>query len=73
MTNLRYSGPESPVQCKQFSSARTFHWRVLVVFKPERSLAVNNLLADDGEAVNVAFLRAFRRRIGQAQQLRRRP
>jgi len=34
---------------------------------------MNDLLADDGEAVDVAFLAAFRRSTRQPQQLRRSP
>lgn len=35
-------------------------WRqVLLIFDPERSSAVNDLLTDDGEAVDICFLRSF--------------
>jgi len=47
--------------------------RHVAVLDPERSVAVHNLLADDGEAVDVALLRALGRRVDQPQQLGRRP
>ena len=51
----------------------TFGREVVHVADPERSAAMNDLLADDGEAVDVAFLAAFRRSTRQPQQLRRSP
>jgi len=47
--------------------------RHVAVLDPEWSVAVHNLLADDGEAVDVALLRALGRRVDQPQQLGRRP
>lgn len=35
-------------------------WRqMFLIFDPERSFAVNDLLTDDGEAVDICFLRSF--------------
>jgi len=50
------------VKCRQ----RTFGRNVLVIFEPERSLAINDFLADNGKAVDVALLRAFWRDVRQS-------
>jgi len=75
-SKISWSSPEQLTATKlvaMATSKSTFRWNILVIFQPERSLAVDDFLADDGKAVDVAFLCSFRRRIRQSQQFRRRP
>ena len=44
-----------------------------MVFNIKRSLSVDDLLANNGETIDVRLLRTFGRRIVKSQQFRRRP
>jgi len=59
--------------CRSNNKNSTFRREVIHVADPERATSVNDLLTDDGKAVDVAFLTAFRWTTSQTQQFRRCP